>query len=126
MGRPKTLVQQHSDFTAEGAPAPRRGTDATASAIDVMSAPTLQARTPDSPVSIDDWVLLIETVKIRLRHAVGEALTGQYNGAATPLRVTVLECVDALDRLQAMRLDERTGPASSEASEARPRAANGR
>jgi hypothetical protein len=124
--RPMTLAQQHSDFTAEGAPAPRRGQDAAAPAMDVTSAPEPVAGIPDSLVAIDDWVLLFDAVKTRLKHAVGEAFTGQYNGAAPPLRVTVLECVDALDRLQAMRLDERTGPASSEASEARPRAANGR
>jgi hypothetical protein len=69
-----------------------------------------------TPVPADDWDALLDAIKARLRHAVDETLIGQYNGAAAPLRVTVLECVEALDYLQAALLDARTGQAQIEHS----------
>lgn len=55
-----------------------------------------------TPVPFEDRDALFDAIKSRLRQAVDERLIGQYNGAAAPLRVTVLECVDALDSLQAL------------------------
>lgn len=83
-----TLAQQGRDFTAEGAPAPA-------------------AREPAPPaarMSTDDWHTLLDAIKSRLRTATDDAPTGQGGGVAVPLRVTVLECIDALEDLQAAML----------------------
>jgi hypothetical protein len=77
---------------------------------------------PATPVPIDDWDALFDAIKARLTHAVDETLIGHYNGAAAPLRVTVLECVEALDHLQAAVLDARTGQARLEHGADRARA----
>lgn len=53
---------------------------------------------PAAEIPLDDWHALLSAVKDRLRSTVGES---QSNGAAAPWQARVLECVDALDHLQA-------------------------
>ena len=70
--------------------------DATApasSVTDIMAVP--------QDIALADWEDMLNAVKARLRMAVGAPLTQQFNGAAGPLRASVLECVDALDQLHA-------------------------
>lgn len=76
---------------------------------------------PATEISIDDWDALLSAVNARLRQAVGEAIMGQFNGTAAPFRTMVLECVDALEHLQAALEVRRTRQRQVEASEqARP------
>lgn len=76
---------------------------------------------PATEISIDDWDALLSAVNARLRQAVGEAIMGQFNGTAAPFRTMVLECVDALEHLQAALEDRRTRQRQVEGSEeARP------
>lgn len=83
----------------------------------------LSARTPVPPateISIDDWDGLLSAVKCRLRQAVDQTITGQLNGAAVPFRTMVLECVDALDHLQAALHDGRVRQSPIAGPEGRP------
>ena len=76
---------------------------------------------PATEISIDDWDALLSAVNARLRQAVGEATMGQFNGTAAPFRTMVLECVDALEHLQAALEDRRTRQRQVERpEEARP------
>ena len=52
-------------------------------------------------VSLADWSVLLDAVKLRLRASVAEPATGD-----APAQRTVLECVDALDQLQSTLLHE--------------------
>lgn len=76
---------------------------------------------PANEISIDDWDALLSAVNARLRQAVGEATMGQFNGTAAPFRTMVLECVDALEHLQAALEVRRTRQRQVEGpEEARP------
>jgi hypothetical protein len=72
---------------------------------------------PATEISMDDWDALLSAVNARLRQAVGEAIMGQFNGTAAPFRTMVLECVDALEHLQAALEGRRTGQRQIEGSE---------
>jgi len=54
---------------------------------------------PQKVISLDDWGLLLDAVKARLRQVAGQPLAREGDGALTALRTGVLECVDALDQL---------------------------
>jgi hypothetical protein len=53
-------------------------------------------------ISIDEWGALLGAVKARLRLAVGEMHRPGFNDTPAAVCASVLECVDALDRLQAL------------------------
>jgi len=88
----KTLAEQDADFTAEGAPPPGKAM-LTVSAV----APAI----PTADVAIEDWEDLLNAIKSRLRLAVDGPLPQQFNGTAVHVQASVLECVAALDQLQA-------------------------
>lgn len=89
----KTLVEQEADFTAEGAPPPGKV---------MLAAPAVASVAPAADVAIDDWEDLLNAIKSRLRLTVDGPLQQQFNGAAVHhVQASVLECVAALDQLQA-------------------------
>jgi hypothetical protein len=90
--RAKTLAEQETDFTAEGAPPPGKV---------MLTVPAVASATPSADVAIDDWEDLLNAIKSRLRLAVDGPLQQQFNGAAVHVQASVLECVAALDQLQA-------------------------
>lgn len=51
-------------------------------------------------IPLDDWDALLTAVKARLRETVRASPIRQFHGAAAPWQASVLECVDALDKLQ--------------------------
>lgn len=51
-------------------------------------------------IPLDDWDALFSAVEDRLLALVGESRTWQSNGAAAPWQPSVLECVDALEKLR--------------------------
>ncbi len=68
-------------------------------------------------ISIDEWNALLGAVKARLRLAVGEMQRPGFNDTPTAISASVLECVDALDRLQVMLGDALAATASPERRE---------
>jgi hypothetical protein len=54
---------------------------------------------PSSDVAIEDWDILLDAVKARLKLTVGEEPGPQGQDEARRVRDSVLECVAALDQL---------------------------
>lgn len=128
---PKTVVQQESDFTAEGAPPPGHISGTEVPEIDVSAAATEPARPSGAglamaDVSVDDWDCLLAAVSMRLRDAVGEAPKHLLNGAGSSLQASLLECVDILDQLHDVlrRALDGAQPAIVKAPEGAARAAS--
>lgn len=161
---PKSLAQQATDFTAEGAPAPgvielKRQTQADEAAKALLRAPIAESATagrarrvqraespamsrlptngevvalrvwmqelediqrkfseqdrqrerpriaaarsaPAAEIPHDDWDALFCAVKYRLRATVSKSPIPRFHCATAPWQASVLECVDALDKLQ--------------------------
>lgn len=57
---------------------------------------------PKGSISIDEWGALLGAVKSRLRLAAGELVRPGFNDTPEAVRVSVRECVDALDQLHVM------------------------
>lgn len=102
--------RSHDLEAGSAAPAP-----VDASADCAASLAPSRAYLPGSPadLSVDEWDLLFEAVRARLRLVVGECPTAQpeagAHGSADPVRAGVLECVDALDHLHTL-LQQLRGP----------------
>ncbi len=77
-------------------------------------------------VSIDEWGALLGAVKARLRLAVGEMHRPGFNDTPAAVCASVLECVDALDRLQALLGDALTAQTSAQRRESAVTAALGK
>lgn len=68
---------------------------------------------PQVSISIDEWGALFGAVKVRLRLAAGQTPLPRFNDTPAALRATVLDCVDALDQLQALLGDALSGRAAA-------------
>lgn len=93
--RAKTLAEQMTDFTSEGAPPPR------ITGIDIG---------PASGIGREDWTTLFKAVTTQLRQTVAVRPASDDNlqiPDAGRMRTRVLECVAALENLLASRRDAR-------------------
>ncbi|MEO8120756.1 MAG: hypothetical protein ABI606_15735 [Rhodoferax sp.] len=91
----KRLAQQETDFTC-----------------DVNSEPVARAplADPETDIAVEDFDILLNAVKARLRQSAGECATAttdsQTRDTALRVQASVLECVVALDQLHAMLTKE--------------------
>lgn len=83
--------------------------------------PHHEAAPPDAPhdahltIEVEDWDILLDAVKAKLRRSVGERLGDPPGVPAHPaalsaslVQAVVLDCVDSLDRLHAALKQERS------------------
>jgi uncharacterized protein YukE len=107
----KTLAEQETDFTAEGAPPPGKA---------MLTVPAVAPAAPAADVAIEDWEDLLNAIKSRLRLTVDGPLQQQFNGTAVHVQASVLECVAALEQLQATLAHSLTRLRRANDSAARP------
>ena len=107
---PKALAQQEGEFAAEGAPPPAyAGTGVARASGGIGASPP-----PTASILNDEWDMLMISIQERLRLAAGAVPHQDRDGVSEPVRACVLECVQALQQLQALRLHAGPQPGGGE------------